>query len=245
MARGRVNTIKYEIIQEATRLFLVNGYSATSPKMIADALDISTGNLTYYFPTKEHLLAVLVDKLCSFQGGLMQSMVEDEGKTPLLAICLELAAMASMCDQSEIAKDFLISAYASPMCLEIIRENDTHRSKFVYGQYCPDWNDQRYAEAEILVSGIEYATMMDTNDPVTLDARITGALNSILQIYNVPEDIRTTKIKKVLAMDFRGLGSQVLAQFKSFVEQSNEQVFHELQSPHAHAVHTSSQGGIL
>ena len=228
MARRRVNTTKYEIIQEATRLFLSKGYSNTTPKQICDTLDISTGNLTYYFPTKEHLLAVLVDMLCKFQAKTIQDMVEEDGLTSLLAVCLELTAMAAMSEESEIAKDLFLSAYSSPICLEIIRRNDAQRSKLVYGQFCPDWNDQQFAEAESLVSGIEYATLMTTNDSSPLEMRIMGALNSILMIYNVPEALRRQKIEKALAIDYRTQGRYILERFTEFVEQTNERTFETL-----------------
>lgn len=225
MARRRVNTTKYEIIQTATRLFLEKGYSATTPKLICDELDISTGNLTYYFPTKEHLLAELVEMLCKFQGEILQNMVEEEGTTSLLAVCLELATMAAMSEESEIAKDLFLSAYSSPMCLEIIRKNDTQRSKLIYGEFCPNWSELQYVEAETLVSGIEYATLMTTNDSAPLDARITGALNNIMLIFNVPEQTRSIKIKKVLSLDYLTMGRNVLDQFRDFVDQTNEQTF--------------------
>lgn len=228
MARRRVNTTKYEIIQTATRLFLERGPSATTPKLICDELDISTGNLTYYFPTKEHLLAELVEMLCRFQGEMLQNMVEEEGTTSLLAVCLELATMAAMCEESEIAKDLFLSSYSSPMCLEIIRKNDTIRSKLIYSEFCPDWSELQYIEAEILVSGIEYATLMTTGDSAPLETRITGALNNIMRIYGVPQEIRNVKIGKVLAMDYRILGRRVLEQFKDFVEKTNEDTFEML-----------------
>lgn len=228
MARRRVNTTKYEIIREATDLFLKKGYSNTTPKQICDTLDISTGNLTYYFPTKEHLLAVLVDMLCKFQAKTIQDMVEEDGLTSLLAVCLELTAMAAMSEESEIAKDLFLSAYSSPICLEIIRRNDAQRSKLVYGQFCPDWNDQQFAEAESLVSGIEYATLMTTNDSSPLEMRIMGALNSILMIYNVPEALRRQKIEKALAIDYRTQGRYILERFTEFVEQTNERTFETL-----------------
>ena len=228
MARRRVNTTKYEIIQTATQLFLEKGYSATTPKAICDALDISTGNLTYYFPTKEHLLAVLVEMLCSFQGKVMQDMVEEEGTTSLLAICLELATMAAMSEECEIAKDMYHSIYTSAMCLEIVRKNDARRAKYIYSEFCPDWNDQQYAEAEILVSGIEYATLMTTGDVVPIEMRITGALNNIMTIFNVPEQTRQLKISKILAMDYRALGREVLDGFRRFVEETNENTFEKL-----------------
>lgn len=230
MARRRVNTTKYEIIRTGTRLFLEKGYSATTPKLICDELDISTGNLTYYFPTKEHLLAVLIEMLCTFQGQILQNMVQEEGTTSLLAVCLELATMAAMSEESEIAKDLYVSAYSSPMCLEIIRRNDTKRSKLIYREFCPDWNEQQYIEAETLVSGIEYATLMTTHDSVPLEPRVTGALNNIMKIYNVPEQTRDLKISKVLAMDYRAMSRRILEQFREFVEQTNEHTFEALLS---------------
>ncbi|MBR4108741.1 MAG: TetR/AcrR family transcriptional regulator [Oscillospiraceae bacterium] len=228
MARRRVNTTKYEIIQTATTLFLEKGYSATAPKLICDTLDISTGNLTYYFPTKEHLLAVLVEMLCRFQEQTMQSMVEDEGKTSLLAVCLELSTMSAMCEDSEIAKDLFVSAYSSPITLEIIRKNDTLRSMQIYKEFCPDWTEHQYIEAEILVSGIEYATLMTTDYSVPIELRITGALDNIMKIFNVPEEVRQQKIRKVLSIDYRALGRTILDQFRQFVNDTNEHTFETL-----------------
>ena len=55
---------KLEIITEATKQFLEKGYTNTSANAVAKALGMSQGNLTFHFPTKEHLLAILVDMLC-------------------------------------------------------------------------------------------------------------------------------------------------------------------------------------
>ena len=215
MARRRTNTTKAEIIRTAVHLFLEKGYSATSPKAICDELNLSTGNLTYYFQTKEQLLSVLVQMLCGFQWKCLQEVVE-EGHTSVLAVCLELTFIAAMCEESEIARDFYLAAYSHPHTLEIIRKNDTQRAKAVFGQYCPDWTDAQYAAAEILVSGIEYATLMPTELPVTLEARITAAIDSILTAYNVPEPLRREKIQKALSLDYRGIGRQMLHNFKTY-----------------------------
>lgn len=58
----RQNT-RLEIIQLASRLFIHEGYSKTSINKISKELDISLGNITFYFPTKEHLYAVIIDEL--------------------------------------------------------------------------------------------------------------------------------------------------------------------------------------
>lgn len=227
MARQRIKTTRIDIIRYATSLFLEQGYTAASTKQIAEALDIGTGNLTYYFPTKEHLLAVLVDMLCRFQWKMMKREADD-GISSVMAICLELTAMTAMCETDEAARDFYISAYTSPMCLEIIRKNDTARAKEVFRDFCPGWTDEHFAEAELLVSGLEYATLMTVGDPVSLENRIGGALNSILQIYNIPPEIRSMKIGRVLRMDYRAIARRMLGEFKEFVEQTNGQTLEAL-----------------
>lgn len=218
---------KVEIITEATKRFLENGYSNTTVSAIAKGLGMSQGNLTFHFPTKEHLLAILVDMLCDFQWKRMEKEADD-GVSSIMAICLELTSMASACECDETIKDFFLSAYSSPLCLDIIRKNDTKRAKEVFGAYCPDWTDEQFAEAEILVSGIEHATLMVAGDPVPLETRITGALNGILRIYGVPEETRNIKLQKVFAMDYMSLGKRVLTDFKEYVVQANDQAFYEL-----------------
>ena len=224
---AKKNRTKLEIIRLGTHLFLEKGYSVTSPKMICEEMEISTGNLTYYFPTKEHLLSVLVHRLCDFQFKIMEAEAE-EGLSSVMAVCLELATMAAICEEDEIARDFYLSAYRSPMSLGIIRENDAKRAKIVFKDYCSDWTDKQFAEAEILVSGIEHATLQPAGEEISLDIRIAGAINAILSIFNLPEELRETKIQRVLAMDYRRIGRRILKDFKEYVEEANEQAFHQL-----------------
>lgn len=220
---------RLEIIQVATRMFLERGYTKTTTAAICGELEMSKGNLTFHYPTKEHLLAVLTDMLCKFQWKLME-VEANEGISSVMAICLELMSMASACEENEVAKDFFIATYSSPITLDIIRKNDAERAKKVFADYCKNWTDEQFAGAEILVSGIEYATLMTTDDTVPLDVRITGALNQILTIYNVPEEIRKRKIEKVLETDYRGIGKRILNEFIGYVEMVNEQAFEELLS---------------
>jgi len=224
VARKKVNnTIKKAMVRVANRMFLERGFSNTSVKAIAQELGISTGHITFYYPTKEHLLAILVEKLCDFQWQMMNQTV-DEGKTSLMAICLELVAMAAICEENEIAKDFYLSSYTNPMCLEIIRKSDTRRAKEVFGEYCTGWNEENFAEAETLVSGIEYATLMTTHDSASLEIRIAGALNQIMTLYNVPADVRKMKIDKVLAMDYGNIGRRIFTEFTEYIDSENSRL---------------------
>lgn len=227
MAKRHTNITKLKIIQTALHLFLEKGYSSTSARALCNELDISLGNLTFYFPSKEHLLAVLTEMLCDFQWKLMKEEADD-GISLVLAVCLELMSMASAAEENEAARDLFISAYTSPLTLEIIRKNDSQRAKMVFSEYCSEWTDENFREAEVLVSGIEYATLMKTKTSTPLDVRISGALDAILYIYKVPEEIRKTKIQKVLSMNYKKIGSRIFQEFKEYIEQVNEQAFNEL-----------------
>jgi AcrR family transcriptional regulator len=198
-------------------MFLDRGYTNTTVKTLSDQLNISTGNLTFHFPTKEHMLKVLVRMLCDFQWDMMLASTAGEGSA-MDAVCMELVAMAAICEENEIVKDFYICAYTHPMTLEIIRKSDTARSKVVYGQYCPDWTQEDFIEAEILTSGIEFAMLMTTSDAVSLDTRISGVLDLIMTIYNVPDEIRQTAKEHTLKMDYHTLGRQIFTEFLRYID---------------------------
>ncbi|MBE7056797.1 MAG: helix-turn-helix transcriptional regulator [Ruminococcaceae bacterium] len=227
MSRRHLNTTKLEIIQVATEMFVNNGYSNTSIKAIADELGLSTGHVTFYFPTKEHLLAVLVEMLCGFQWSELRHNVE-EGKTSLFAICIELAVMVSTCETNEIAKDFYRAAYTHSIPLDIIRKNDIERAKIVFSEYCPDWTDEDFRIAETLVSGVEYSSMAKTDNSPSLENRIIGAINNIMTIYNVPEEVKKININKILSLDFVNLGKNMLNEFSEYVKIINEQTLEEM-----------------
>lgn len=223
-AAKKVNTTKKEIIQVATRLFLERGFTDTSVKLISDSLEISTGNLTFHYPTKEDMLAILVEMLCDFQWETMEASL-NEGSSPLLPLCLELAAMAAICNENSVARDFYISAYTHPTTLDIIRVNDQKKAQKLFGSYCADWSELDFCQAENLVSGIEYATLMSTASSPDVAVRIAGALKNILSIYNVPANEWEECIRNVLQLDYQSIGRQVLQEFKVFVHGiTNEQL---------------------
>ncbi len=228
MARTKKESpTRLAIIQVATKLFFEKGFSSTTAATVCRKADIGTGNLTFYFPTKEHILDVLIKMMCDYQWKVMEEAT-DEGKSSLLAYCLELATMAAISEENPQMHDCYVSAYSHPMTLESIRANDVEKVKQVFGQFCPEWTEEQFIEAEAIVSGIEYATMMTTKHSASLPTRVEGALDAIMRLFNVPEELRKIKVKKVLAMDYRAIGRRVLTDFKQYVSETNEKAIEDL-----------------
>lgn len=216
------------IIKAASELFFENGFSRTTATELCKKANISTGNLTFYYPTKEHILGDIVKMMCDFQWREMEHAA-DEGRSSLLAYCLELTTMVAVGEELPEMRDFFIAAYAHGIPLEIIRANDTEKIKQVFAAYTEGWDDEQFIEAEVLISGIEYATLSSTEHSASVPHRIEGALNTVMTLFGVPEGLRRAKIEKVLAMDYRAIGREVYTAFKQYVTETNEHRVEELQ----------------
>ena len=228
MARTRKpSPMKAAIIKVASELFFEKGFSKTTSSELCRKADIGTGNLTFYFPTKEHILAVLVQMMIDYQWKEMESAA-DEGKSSLLAYCLELTTLVSIGEEFPEMNDFLLASYSHPITVDLIRANDMEKIKQVFAEYTPDWDDERFIEIEAIISGIEYATIMSTEHSASVERRIEGALNTIMMLFGVPEEIRQRKIQKVLSMDYLSIGRKVYADFKQYVTETNEQNLEEI-----------------
>ena len=56
---------------------------------------MSTGNMTFYFAAKEHMLAELVNMIVKYQRGKIETVAVDGNS--VMAVFLELPTIASAC----------------------------------------------------------------------------------------------------------------------------------------------------
>lgn len=212
---------RMQIIKAGAKHFIEDGYTKTTMKRISQELDLSPGNITFYFPTKDHLLAVLVNELYDFQSlEIEKSTARKENS--LYIYCLKLVTIAAVCADNEVLKDFYTSAYTSPYTLSIIRKNDTQKTKAVFGEFCKSFSEEDWSTAEILVSGVECGVIMSAEEGSELRVLLEKALNLIMILYNVPEDMRKQNIDRVLSLDYKQIGDRVLCEFRKYIDKTNE-----------------------
>ena len=108
----RKELTRSEIVRVAAKCFLNDGYTKTTINSMCKKLNMSPGNMTFHFPTKEHMLAELVDMLGRYQWKMMEDEATD-GHSSITAICLELLTIASACEQDECSSQHLPLASAS------------------------------------------------------------------------------------------------------------------------------------
>lgn len=226
MARPQ-STRKFEIIKTASEYFFSIGFSKTSPQMIAKKMNMSTGNITHYFPTKEHLLCVIVEMLCDFQWKMFQGGSEQDYGS-INSICMEMMTVATGCEQSEIARDFFSAVFESEMCRNYLRNNHVKRAKQIFAKECEGWTNQDFEQAELMVMGLQYSTIAANDADIPLKIKISGALDRVLDIYRVDEMVRKREIEKVMNIDYKGISEQVISEFITFVNKTNSDALDEM-----------------
>lgn len=209
---------RYKILLCATRLFLEKGYTDTYVTTITNMLKISTGNLTFHFPTKEHILAELVKELNMFQQHIEEEAEPAEYSLPI-AYLLELVVFASFCDENPNVRNLIEAAYTHPLSLEVIRSNDSQRVKRVFGEFCPEWTEAEFVQAENVVSGIEYAMYrMENTQTLSFEQRVTSSIDAIMKVFDVPKSVRRTIIAEVMSVDYKDQGSRIFEEFSNHIE---------------------------
>ena len=217
---------KYDIIRVASEYFLEKGYSVTSPQMVARELKISPGNVTYYFPTKEHALLCIVEMLLDYHWRIFTKEI-DNGLDSLSAACLEFVTTVASCQQNSIVKDLFISICESEMCRVCVRNHRIERSRRIVKELGAVWNEEQMALAEIMIRGVFYSMITTDDSVVMLETRVVGALRLIFSIYNVDEESGNRIITNILQTDYRKLGKRVMDGFINFVKVTNEKTMED------------------
>lgn len=221
-------TRRFEIIKTATEFIFSVGYSNTSHQMIAKKMNMSTGNITHYFPSKEHLLCTVVEMLCEFQWRMFENSTE-KGFGSIGSICMEMMTVATGCEQSEVARDFFSAVFESEMCRNYLRCNHVERAKTIFAKECEGWKDRDFQQAELMVMGLQYSTLAASNADVPLKNKISAALDQVLYIYQVDEETRKREIDRVMDLDYRGISKRVVEAFIAFVNRTNNEALEEIE----------------
>jgi AcrR family transcriptional regulator len=84
------NRYRQELLNQCLALFAEQGYGAITMRQIAQRLNVSTGTLYHYFPSKESILTQLVQELCeqSIMDFLAQAPVDAAGRDRLRRVTI-------------------------------------------------------------------------------------------------------------------------------------------------------------
>ncbi len=203
------------IIKGAVKLFLANGYSATTIKMIQVETGVKLGNITYYFRTKEDMLFILIQEMMDFHLNVIEETHDKTGDA-MLACAMEVALQIALCENNEKAWDLYHSAYTHQHTLEEIKNWTAKKNYHLLGERLPHLSENDFRRLENVCTSIELSALMTPCDRYyTLEDKITLTLDSIMKIYEIGKDERKKVIENVLSNDLTALGNKVFGDFVS------------------------------
>lgn len=222
MARKKSNLTKLEIMQVAMKMFLEKGFTNTSAKAISNELNISTGNLTFYFPTKEHILLELTKEITEFHTKCIDKVFEKDDD--LFAYCWEVAAQIILCEENENAKDIYLATYSHPMTLQYVKDWTAEKNQRILGNRLSDWTYERFRRVENVTCCIERSALTEPcTENYTIEDKIRLILTCLLKIYDISSEEREKVINKILETDYHKMGHDLLKQLTKYVESQNKQ----------------------
>ena len=202
-----------KIIRGAVKLFLENGFSNTSIKMIQEETGVKLGNITYYFRTKEDLLYLLIQKIMDFHLDVIDE-TNERTKDPLIACATEVALQIALCENNEQAWDLYHSAYTLPNIFEMIKDWTAKKNFHLLGKYFPEYSEEDFRRIENVVTCVELSALKTPCDRYfTLYDKIELVLDSIMKIYEIGKDERKRVTSTVLSYDLEKIGASVFEKF--------------------------------
>lgn len=226
MARRKSNLTKLEIMQVAMKMFLEKGFTNTSAKAISNELNISTGNLTFYYPTKEHILLELVKEITEFHTKCINKVSKEHDD--LFSYCWEIAAQIMLCEENEQAKDLYLAIYSYPMTLHYVKDWTAEKNKKILGERLSDWTLERFRRVENVTCCIERSALTEPcTENYTIEDKIRLILTCLLKIYDISFEEREKVINEILKTDYHKMGHDLLKQLTKYVEKQNKQALNE------------------
>lgn len=214
-------------MQVAMRMFLEKGFTGTSAKAISNELNISTGNLTFYYPTKEHILLELTKDITQFHTKSIDKILKNE-KNDLYSYCWEVTAQIVLCEENEQAKDIYLAIYSHPLTLQYVKDWTAEKNQKILGERLSDWTLERFRRVENVTCCIERSALTEAcTDVYTIEDKIRLILTCLLKIYDISFEERETVIKKILETDYRKMGHDLLKRLTRYVKNQNKQALNE------------------
>ncbi len=223
MARKRYeNTTRMEIIHVGVQLMLEKGFTATTIKEISEILEISKGNITFYFPTKEHLLLEFAKEVVRFHTQSIDE-VQEGGYGNLLAYCWEIVAQIAVCENDEKMKDLYLALYSHPQTLSLIKDWTAEKNYKLLHEYVPDWTVEGFRIVENVACCIERSALTEAcTETYTFETKVRLTLGSLLRLYDIDPKEREKVIDQITKMDYKQVGQTLQKEFVKYVEETNQ-----------------------
>lgn len=200
------------------RLFLEQGYKATTVSHIVEEAKVARGSYQNLFPSKEDILLELIETMFSSQFSAAQNLVEQK-LTPVYIYATETAIQLSITELNENLREIYVESYTLPNTSEYIYEHTAIELKKIFGERFPGYKVNDFYEMEIGTAGLMrnyMAKKCDIHFP--FEAKLRCFLMASLSVYKVPEKEQEDIIAFIEGIDIKAAATKVMHDLFSMLE---------------------------
>ena len=103
---------KQLVLHTAARLFLQNGYTATTLRQIAKEAGVNIGSVMYLYESKENILCDLVSFVLDGQFAATEKLLAGQTEDMLLFWAAETTLQLCIAESSESIRELYLAAYS-------------------------------------------------------------------------------------------------------------------------------------
>ena len=209
---------KRRILSVCVRLFLQQGYHATSISQIAAEAGISVSTFQNIFRTKDAVLHELIGFMFSGQFSAARDMT-GPSLPPLYVYAAETAIQLALTELNENLRDIYLVAYSLPETAEYIHRQTAAELLAIFGPNFPGSGPQDFYELEIGTAGLMRGYMAQRCGLYfPLERKIQRFLTSSMRVYRVPEEEQSQALAYIAGLNVTATAGDVMAQLFSLLE---------------------------
>ena len=209
---------KRRILSVCVRLFLQQGYHATSISQIAAEAGISVSTFQNIFRTKDAVLHELIGFMFSGQFSAARDMA-GPSLPPVYAYAVETAIQLTLTELNENLREIYIEAYSLPDTSEYIYLHTTAELKQIFGANFPDYSDSDFYEMEIGTAGLMRSYMARKCDiHFPLERKLSRFLTASMRVYRVSEEEQAKVLALIQSLDIKAIATEVMYKMFAVLE---------------------------
>lgn len=209
---------KRRILSVCVRLFLQQGYHATSISQIAAEAGISVSTFQNIFRTKDAVLHELIGFMFSGQFSAARDMA-GPALPPVYAYAVETAIQLTLTELNENLREIYIEAYSLPDTSEYIYLHTTAELKQIFGANFPDYSDSDFYEMEIGTAGLMRSYMVRKCDiHFPLECKLSRFLTASMRVYRVSEEEQAKVLAFIQSLDIKAIATEVMYKLFAVLE---------------------------
>ncbi len=210
---------KKKILSACVRLFIEQGYHATTVSQIVEEAGVSRGSYQNSFPTKDAILLELTQTMFSGQFAAARKAAAKADLPPIYTYAAETAIQLTIAELNENIRDIYVEAYTVPATIDLIRIKTSQVLYRVFGDRFPEFGESDFYQLDIGSSGLMRGYLQRKCDMnFTLERKLQRFTEASLRVYRVSEEEIAQINAFIAGLDVRTLADNIMQSLFAMLE---------------------------